>query len=212
MCSIKRINKNKLWFSVLLLQNMYLCRSAMAQQPDQGYIVDQRPQWVTIITDSALINLFVDELYISEDHIEKLEVIDANNNGFTRGDLLKAYPSEEIYFIDEPSERLQSEMDKWKFQANCQLIYDHRRTAEMIEQMSIQQAEHSILASFIRGVNRNYRDFPLKAWIERDSTGIKFEMWGYSDKQLQYSPPPPVGYDIVTVYKTVIDTVFIPIK
>ncbi len=195
------------WFCAVVCM---VCTQLWAQTSDLGYVVEQRTQWVAVLTDPALIHLFVDEFYITEDTITEIEIIDANNNGFTRGDLIKVYPSEEIYFIDEPSEHLQNEMDKWKFQANFRLTVEHSRTPDILEQQPFRKAEHAILASFIRGLNRNYKGWPLKAWVERDSLGITLEMWGYSDSQLEYEPPPPAGYDVVHVYKVMADTVYIP--
>ena len=183
-----------------------------SQPANQGYIVDQRSQWVAIITDPALVKMFVDDCYIVEDTVTRIEIMDANNNGFTKGDLIKTFPSEEIYWMDDPSQRIQTEMNKWKFQANCNLSYEHKVTPEMMESRRDRRAEHSILASFIKALDRNYKDWPLKAWIMRDSTGINFEMWGYSDLALEYTPPPPVGYDIVNIYRVLADTLYIPKK
>ena len=184
--------------------------SCWGQSPDPGYVVEQRTHWVAVLTDPALIQLFVDEFYLTEENIDKIEIIDANNNGFTKGDLIRTFPSEEIYFIDEPSQRLQAVMDVWKFQANFRLTVEHSRTPEILEQQPFRKAEHSILASIIRGLNRNYKGWPMKAWIERDSLGITLEMWGYEDSELKYTPPPPAGYDIVQIYKMIADTVYIP--
>jgi hypothetical protein len=177
---------------------------------DEGYLVDQRTQWVSTVTDARLIALFMQEMHIMEENITKMEIIDANNNGFSKGDLLKTYPSEEIYFLDDPSEKLQTEMDRWKFQPNFTVTLENTQTPEMLERLPIQKAEYSIVASFLKGLKRNYRDYPLKAWIQRDSIGVSFEMWGYSDKNLKYTPPPPAGYDLVFIHKTLSDTLFIP--
>jgi hypothetical protein len=154
--------------------------------------------------------MFVDEFYISEDKISRIEIIDANSNGFSKGDLIKTFPSEEIYFLDEPSEKLQAEMNKWKFQANFTVTLENAQTPEKLEKIPIQKAEYSIVSSILRGINRNYKDWPLKAWVERDSIGITFQMWGYRDAKLQYTPPPPAGFDLVYIYKIISDTLFIP--
>ena len=194
----------------LIIMGLTIPPGLWSQTASQGYLVDQRTQWVAIITDPALIKMFVDDCYIVEDTVSRIEIMDANNNGFTKGDLIKIFPSEEIYWMDDPSQRIQNEMNKWKFQANCNLSYEHRVTPEMMESRRDRKAEHSILASFIRALNRNYKDWPLKAWIMRDSTGINFEMWGYSDVALEYAPPPPAGYDIVNIYRVLADTLYIP--
>ena len=182
----------------------------ISQIKNDGYIIDQRTQWVAIITSPTLIQLFVDEFYLFEEKITKIEVIDANNNGFSRGDLIRTYPSETIYFLDDPSEKLQSEMDRWRFQANFNVTLENTQTPEKLEKIPVQKAQYAIVASFLRGVARNYKNYPLKAWIERNDSTMTFEMWGYSDTDLEYAPLPPSGYDYIVVYKTIKDTVFIP--
>lgn len=197
---------------ILLLIMVFVVSSKIFSQTpnDKGYIVDQRTQWVCVITDPSLIKMFVDEFYISEDIITRIEIVDADGNGFSQGDLIKTYPSEEIYFLDEPSEKIQTVMDKWKFQPNFTVTLENTQTPDMLEKIPVQKAEYSMVASFLRGVNRNYKDWPLKAWIERDSIGITFQMWGYSDTKLKYTPPPPAGYDLICIYKTISDTLYIP--
>lgn len=181
-----------------------------SQSGDEGYIIDQRTQWVAMITSPELIQLFVDEFYLFEEKITKIEVIDADNNGFSRGDLIRTYPSEMIYFLDDPSERLQSEMDRWKFQANFNVTLENTQTPERLEKIPVQKAQYAIVASFLRGVKRNYKNYPLKAWIVRNDSTMTFEMWGYSDTDLEYTPMPPSGYDFIVVHKTVKDTLYIP--
>jgi hypothetical protein len=175
-----------------------------------GYTVDQRVQWVASITDPALIQTIVDELYINESRIDRIEVIDANNNGFSSKDLIKTFPSETIYFLEPVSESLQNEMNHWKFQANFSILANSNQTPERMEKIPVQKAEYAIVASFLRGVTRNYLDVPLKVWIERDSLGMNFQMWGYSDQNLQYNPSPPSGYDLIYVYRSVADTLIVP--
>jgi hypothetical protein len=163
-----------------------------------------------MISDPETIQLFIDEFYISEDTISTMEIIDVNNNGFSKSDLIKTYPNEEIYFLDDPSEKIQSIMDRWKFQANYNVTIENTQTPEMLEKQPARKAEYSIVAAFLRGVERNYKNWPLKVWVQRDSIGMTFQMWGYDEKAIQYSPPPPAGYDFITIYKTVSDTLYIP--
>ncbi|HHS12135.1 MAG TPA: hypothetical protein ENN03_00020 [bacterium] len=176
----------------------------------EGVVVDQRTQWVAVVTDSAMIRRFVESFYIVEDSISRLEIIDVNNNGFSRGDLIRTFPNEEIYFMDEPGPEIQNIMDQWKFQANYSVTIENTQTPEQLEKSPFSKAEYSIVAAFLRGLNRNYHDWPLKIWIQRDSLGLSFQMWGYKEDRLVYEPPPPSGYDILTLIRTVSDTVFVP--
>ena len=200
MMKVKNKRRLEITIHVLLFIIVYTIPAGLlSQTTNEGYVIDQRTQWLAVITDPALIKMFIDDCYIVEDEVSRIEIMDANNNGFSKGDLIKTFPSEEIYWMDDPSDRIQIQMNKWKFQANCRLSYEHRITPNMMERRRDRKAEHSILASFIRGLNRNYKDWPLKAWIERDSKGITYEMWGYSDLMLEYTPPPPCD----TVEKTI---------
>lgn len=177
----------------------------------EGVVVDQRTQWVAVVTDSTMIRRFAESFYIVEDSISRLEIIDVNNNGFSRGDLIRTFPNEEIYFMDEPGPEIQNIMDQWRFQANYSVTIENTQTPEQLEQNPFRKAEYGIVAAFLRGLNRNYHDWPLKIWIQRDSIGLSFQMWGYTEGRLAYEPPPPSGYDILTLIRTVSDTVFVPV-
>jgi hypothetical protein len=50
----------------------------------------------------------------------------------------------------------------------------------------------------------------MKVWIQRDSLGKSFQMWGYREDKISYHPPPPSGFDIIQVIRTQTDTVYIP--
>jgi hypothetical protein len=159
-----------------------------------------------------------------------MEIIDATGNGFGEDDLVKTYPSEQIYF-PVPSDSAQKIMNSWQFKANFQIVTQDRN-AEEFENLPTEQAENGIFASILRGVHRNYQDLPMNIWFRRDATGITFEMWGFNQTGLNYTPPPPplpdsvvtydlvhisrsdtlikadsTMYDLIYVYKTVSDTV-----
>lgn len=203
----------------------------------QSYHVDQRAHWVSVIDDPALIQLFVDEFFLSGG-VNRIEVFDLNNNGFSHGDVYKTYPDEMIYHLDDPSERIQKVMDSWEFEANFSYIGENEiSTPEYIEAQSVNKAGNAIVGAFLRGLNRNYKDIPVQVWFHRDENGLRFEMWGYNEDKLQYEAPPPVFtspdtvetydmlhvyradtlvisdttyYDFLYIYKNVSDTLFIP--
>jgi len=206
-----------------------------------GYLVDQRANWVAIVTDPDLIQLFVDEMFLAETAITRIEVFDLDNNGvFGQGDIFKTYPDEQIYHLDDPSERLLSVIINWQFQPNFSVIQENSdNLPETLEARPSRKAGNAIIASLLRGLNRNYEDLPVKIWVERDSATFRFEMWSYHEDKLVYHPPPPVVtmpdtvttydmlhvfrtdtlviadttfYDFLYIYKTVSDTVFLPEK
>ncbi|NQT26544.1 hypothetical protein HQ585_14415 [candidate division KSB1 bacterium] len=201
------------------------------------YRVDQRAHWVSIIDDPELVQLFIDEFFLSSD-INRIEVYDLNNNGFSNGDVYKTYPDEMIYHLDDPSDRVQKVMDSWEFEANFSYIGENDISSpEYLEAQSINKAGNAIVGSFIKGLNRNYKDIPVQVWFHRDENGMRFEMWGYNEDELKYMAPPPAFtmpdtvetydmlhvyradtlvisdttfYDFLYIYKSVSDTLFLP--
>jgi len=205
----------------------------------QNYRVDQRAHWIAIIDDPELVQLFIDEFFLASD-INRIEVYDLNNNGFSHGDVYKTYPDEMIYHLDDPSDRIQKVMDNWEFEANFSYIGENTISSpEYLEAQTINKAGNSIVGSFLRGLNRNYKDIPVQVWFQRDENGTRFEMWGYNEDKLKYEPPPPAitmpdtvetydmlhvyradtlvisdttFYDFLYIYKSVADTLFLPVN
>lgn len=178
--------------------------------------VDQALVPIATITDRDLIEFFMYEFMIIEDSVEKIEFIDATMNGFGEDDLLKVYPSNSIYF-PTPSDTAQKIMNSWEFMANFRKDATNE-PPEVYEASPIQKAQNGILAFLLRGLQYNYKDIPMRIRFDRDSTGITFEMWGYDESMLQYTPPPPpvpdsvITYDVVYIVKTdtlvIADTTF----
>ena len=64
------------------------------------------------ITDSVAIDFFVNDLMIAEKQITKLTVFDLNSDGFGEGDVARAFPSNEIYFL-VPGKKARAIMSAW---------------------------------------------------------------------------------------------------
>ena len=67
-------------------------------QGNERLMVEQVAIPIVNITEASLIQFFLDEFMIIEEDINRMEVIDATRNGFGEDDLIKLYPSNQIYF------------------------------------------------------------------------------------------------------------------
>jgi hypothetical protein len=149
------------------------------------------------IDDRSTIRFFVEEFFLPEDDYARIEVIDTESNGFGQNDLLKFYPSGSMYYLDMVTDSAQKVMNSWQIKENIEIVTDLREI-DVLD--TIPSAEYGILSSLAKGIERNYRDFPINLSMKRDSTGLVFEMWGYESEQLEYTPPPPPVPDSVPVY------------
>lgn len=162
------------------------------------------------VTDPREIRFFLNELLISEERVDRIEILDVSRNGFGEKDLVRTYPSGELYFVF-PSDTVQSLMDRWEFEANYQIVADSKDTT-YADPNRQQEPQGRILASLLSALNQNYAGTEVKLRLERTASDVVFEMWGYDASKLKL---PPVAeeepFDILFVYKTVVDTVFVPV-
>lgn len=84
------------------------------------------------ITDSGEINFFIEDLMIAEKHVTKLMVFDLNGDGFGEGDVARAFPSGEIYFL-VPSKKVRDLMKAWSKNGNVKLVPDPKNSPKRFE-------------------------------------------------------------------------------
>ena len=60
---------------------------------------------VMSIDSAKLIKLLMDEFFIPETLVTRMEIIDVGKNGFGPKDLVRVYPSDEIYFVEFVSQK-----------------------------------------------------------------------------------------------------------
>lgn len=180
---------------------------------------------VMTITNERLIKLLMDEFFIPETLVARMEIIDVGKNGFGAKDLVRTYPSDEIYFIEFVSQKAQQIMNDWEFKANFQIIAQNTDPGALNNHGENKPA-YNIFISLLRSLGRNYKDYPMKIKLERDSATVTFEMWDYNENELKFDPKPEpylsdrltkqafsvmdsTYYDCIFIYKTVVDTVYI---
>ncbi len=180
---------------------------------------------VMSITDGKLIKLLMDEFFIPETLVTRMEIIDVGKNGFGAKDLVRTYPSDEIYFAEFVSQKAQQIMNDWEFKANFQIIAQNTDPG-VLNNHSENKPAYNIFISLLRSLGRNYKDYPIKLKLERDSSTVTFEMWDYNKSELKFDPKPDsyiadrltkqaisfvdsTYYDCIFIYKTIVDTVYI---
>ncbi len=209
----------------ILLILAIICLS-FAQQPTevQGRVT-QISVPVMSINNEKLVKLLMDEFFIPETLVTRLEIIDVGKNGFGAKDLVRVYPSDEIYFIEFVSQKAQQIMNDWEFKANFQIVAQNTDPS-VLNDHSKNKPAYNIFISLLRSLGRNYRDYPIKLKMERDSSTVTFEMWDFNEGELKFDPQPTsyltdrlttqafsivdsTYYDCIFIYKTIVDTVYI---
>jgi hypothetical protein len=211
---------------LIFLLSVIITKISFAQpQTEAQGRVTQISVPVMSITNEKLVKLLMDEFFIPETLVTRMEIIDVGKNGFGAKDLVRTYPSDEIYFIEFVSQKAQQIMNDWEFKANFQIIAQNT-DPEVLNDHSENKPAYNIFISLLRSLGRNYKDYPIKVKLERDSSTVTFEMWDYNENELKFDPKAityltdrltkkaisfvdSTYYDCIFIYKTVADTVYI---
>jgi len=175
-------------------------------------IIDQGLVATATFEDKDLIDFFMESyMILDETEVTKMQMIDATNNGFGEHDLIKCFPSGQIYFMF-PNEDAESRIKSWEFTSNKQIvsgIYE----PETFKNTSRDREANWILGELLTGINQHYHDLPLKIYFERDQETVTLDMWGFVQDSLYWiNPPPPImypdtAYDLVHIYQS--DTLYV---
>ncbi|MBN1351373.1 hypothetical protein JXJ21_18290 [candidate division KSB1 bacterium] len=194
------------WGSLLSICITLLLNSEPLESQNSRRVIISKTTLSTVsIIDRNLISYILDQCLIPETSVDMLEIFDINENGFGENDVIKVVPSNKMYFIERVSEDVQNLMDNWEFQANFQ-ITGRNEPPSVYDSLKTDKAATSIFSTLLRGINRNYHDWPIKIKLERDSVGVTFEMWGYNEYKLETGNPEPfmpdsvVSYDVLHVF------------
>ncbi|MBD3289660.1 hypothetical protein GF337_12715 [candidate division KSB1 bacterium] len=197
---------------------------SFAQKNDKVEVNQISVPMVTLL-DSSLISFFLDEFFIPETLVTKMDIIDVSLNGFGENDIVKLYPSDNVYFLQFVSDAAQKRMNQWEFKANFQITAQNEDVS-IADDYESNKPAYNIFGAILKGLNQNYQDLPIKIRFERDSSTVLFELWGHTREALRVIPKeePRVKdvlleqiavksdttlYDCIFIYKTLIDTVYL---
>jgi hypothetical protein len=213
---------------VVLLIGIVVLHYPVLSNADSELIINQTSVPLVTIQEPRLIKFFLDEFFIPETLVTRLDIMDVSLNGFGENDIIRLYPSDQIYFLQYVSDNAQAKMNQWKFTANFQITAQNTDLSAL-ENYNLNRPAYNIFGSILSGLNKNYKDYPIKIRFERDSTTVLFELWNYDENELMEIPDQTsripdkmveyikaatdtVYRDCIFVYKSVHDTVFVPLK
>ncbi len=160
------------------------------------------------VTDPGDIQRLLDLMFIFEENVERLDVIDVTNNGFGPDDIVVAYPSQQTYFLGADVDRAaQAIMDEWAFEAefrrdaSSQVPPEQLDPARAPEAIAVEEhAEMAILADIMYALRRNYQAGPVRLLFERSEGAFTFQMWDYQPEAMQFVSRPSGPPDTLTTY------------
>jgi len=213
----------KLFYSISLL--FLIVNICFAQQHEKPIAMNQITIPKISFADREMISYFMDEFFIPETLVTKMDIIDVGLNGFGENDIVRLYPSDNVYFLQFVSEAAQKKMNEWEFKANFQITAKNEDLS-IADDYETNIPAYNIFGAILRGLNQNYQDLPIKIRFERDSSTVLFELWGHNEQELKVIPDintrlnDPILtqiiaksdttlYDCIFVYKTIIDTVLV---
>ena len=159
------------------------------------------------VTDASDIQRLLDLMFIFEENVTRLDVVDVTNNGFGPDDIVIAYPSQQTYFLGADIDREAQEiMDQWAFEAEFRRDASSQVTPEQFDPStnpqagSDEQAEMAILTDILVALRRNYQAEPVRLLFERNNGAFTFQMWDYQPQAMQFIPRPSGPPDTLTTF------------
>ena len=182
------------------------------------------------IDDSATVAFLMDELLLyDDDEVEALEIIDLTRNGFGPDDVIVFYPSQRTNQLaaEFVSASAQALMAQWAFEAEFRIdgamipnvvdLYDPGVEGNGIGPSDVNSAEYALLADVITALRRGYDgERPISLYFEQDQDAFTFQVWGYENNRMAFSPKPPAqpdtltAFDLLYVQQTTQDTLYMP--
>jgi len=133
------------------------------------------------IVDKQIVNKLVYSLFIPESDVEYIEIFDVDKNGAAEGDLLKVFPSKNVYSLSMLDRESQDILSNIPHPAN---IEDVGFTINIGKPETATQRILFILAKTIKKLYSE--DKPLKLYFQQNEDGTyRFEFFGYNPDVLK---------------------------
>ncbi|MCX6600770.1 MAG: hypothetical protein NT025_04315 [bacterium] len=205
---------------------------AQVVRPHMGYQV--------AITDQTFIGEFINQQSLSiTGAVDSLVFIDADGQGFGENDLVTAYPSKQTFPLMQVEEPSRSYMAQWQFAHPNQFTSPRKSSSELFRTArdpDDPDALKGMLAFIVRGLELYYKGVDVKGQFRQDSATVFIEVWDFDPNLFRYRDSEGIGmadtfqaydllhvlrndtlllsdstlYDVIYVYKTFSDTVFVP--
>ena len=225
-----------IWYAILLVTTIVSLATAgdVRVRPQRAYSAS--------VTDMSVVRLFLEQQSIpAQGRVDSVEIIDAAGNGFGENDLVVFHPSKQTYSLMTIEEPLKTMMKDWYYNAE-QLTTPDTVSAQLFkaadEDSTGKGAFKGLLAFVLKGLEVYYSGARIEGSFRRDENSSFLELWNYDPSLLRYREIQSVGlsdtvqtfdllqivshdtleladsmmYDVIYVYKTLHDTVYIPVE
>ncbi|MBU0508808.1 hypothetical protein KKH27_08240 [bacterium] len=192
------------------------------------------------ISDSVFIHDFIQQqaLPIGE-RVDSLEFLDLDARGFSENDFVVVYPTRETFPLVEIGEQTRAYMEQWQTANPWQVTAPRMSSSQLFEMAGrpeVRSALMGMLGFVLRGLEVFYEGTNVEGRFRQDSNTVYIELWNFDPALFQYRDLEGTGmsdtitsydllqvvrddtlfltdstlFDVIYVYKTFRDTVFIP--
>ena len=173
-----------------------------------GVTMKRQPLPVATVKDPGTIKFFVEQFFIPEAKVDSIDFIDVDGLGFNEKDVIKVYPSKEVYNLT-PSDTAMSVIRQWK--GTSVRVVGSKDENDQILVQSKYAAADAMYAGLVRLIEKNYVGKKISLMFDYDGTNQISELlvWGYKEQEL-LTPKNPLeqfAHDLMIYVRT--DTMWI---
>jgi len=192
-------------FLIGFLNNLNLAQN---NQQNQNIKYDKMFLSAWRIEDPKLINWMLNEFMLPKEGVAAIELIDINENGPDRFDVLRITPESrkrsnssdkkdigiyQVYALSEIGvpESVKEEMKNWELGSGATqtTVLPSLEDAKKIHERK-KTSKSSIILTLLTAIFQNYKDNDFKLMLERQPNGqYVFEIVGFDEESSTYTPP-----------------------